>query len=84
MRIPEDASLPITDLSAEDMDKHWEFYWESEDEQGNIPLSYGEYVREYKGDLILMANQREGWVPPRPVVTKGGFGWSEWVKKPDE
>tara|TARA_R110000787_G_scaffold188582_1_gene300293 strand:- start:50 stop:394 length:345 start_codon:yes stop_codon:yes gene_type:complete len=59
MRIPEDVSLPITDLSVEDMDEHFNFYWENETEQGNIPLNYGEYVREYKDDLILMANQRE-------------------------
>ena len=59
MRIPEDVSLPITDLSVEEMDEHFSFYWENETEQGNIPLNYGEYVREYKDDLILMANQRE-------------------------
>ena len=84
MRIPEYVSLPITDLSVEDMDKYWGLYCDNETDKGNIPLCYGDYFKEYKDDLILMANQREGWIPPQPTVTKGGFGWSEWVKKPDE
>jgi len=46
----------ITDLSPSELNRHYEWYVDDAEYNDEIPLSYDEYVSEYKDDIILILN----------------------------